>query len=229
MIYKIIISLFFLSVLFSQTDKFGSERIRMVRECVESRAINNQTVLNSMRIVQRHLFVPEKYIDDAYDGGPLPIGYGQTISAAYIVGLMTDLLKLKPGSKVLEIGTGSGYQAAVLSIIVDTVYTIEIIPELAVSAKKRLKKLGYKNVIVKNTDGYFGWQEEAPFDAIIVTAAAEYIPPPLIRQLKENGRMVIPVGRPFFVQSLMFVEKREGKIYTNSIIPVKFVPFTRND
>lgn len=229
MISKVIISLFFLSVAFSQTDPYGAERIKMVRDYVESRAITNPTVLNAMKIVKRHLFVPEQYIKNAYDGDPLPIGYGQTISAAYIVGLMTDLLRLKPESKVLEIGTGSGYQAAVLSLIVDTVYTMEIIPELALSAEQRLKDLGHNNIKVKTGDGYFGWRDEAPFDAIIVTAAAEYIPPPLIRQLKENGIMVIPVGRPFFIQTLMFVEKRNGKIYTNSIIPVKFVPFTRGE
>lgn len=216
------------SFLFSQEDNFGAQRIKMVREKVEERGVKDKKVLDAMKIVKRHLFVSNEHIGNAYDGSPLPIGYGQTISAAYIVGLMTELLQLKEDYKVLEIGTGSGYQAAVLSVLVDTVYTFEIVPELAVSSKQRLKKLGYDNVVVIQDDGFYGLRKKAPFDAIIVTAAAEYIPPPLIRQLKEGGIMVIPVGRPYFTQMLMLVEKRNNKIYTKSIIPVIFVPFTRS-
>jgi protein-L-isoaspartate(D-aspartate) O-methyltransferase len=180
-----------------------------------------------MRSVPRHLFVPPSWIDDAYDDRPLPIGYGQTISQPYIVAYMTELVKPRRGQRVLEIGTGSGYQAAVLAAIVDSVFTIEIITELAKPGAERLKTLGYKNVVVKNADGYFGWEHKAPFDAIVVTAAAEYIPPPLIAQLKDGGAMVIPVGTPFLVQTLMLVEKRGNKTTTRSLIPVRFVPLTR--
>jgi protein-L-isoaspartate(D-aspartate) O-methyltransferase len=166
-------------------------------------------------------------VNDAYDDRPLPIGYGQTISQPYIVAYMTELVKPQADHRVLEIGTGSGYQAAVLAGIVDTVYTIEIITELEIVAAERLKKLGHKNVKVKNADGYYGWEEYSPFDAIVVTAAAEYIPPPLIAQLKDGGTMVIPVGSPFFVQTLMLVEKQGEEITTESLIPVRFVPFKR--
>jgi len=180
-----------------------------------------------MEAVPRHLFVPEEYQDRAYDDGPLPIGYGQTISQPYIVAYMTELLNVGPDDVVLEIGTGSGYQAAVLSRIVKKVYTVEIIEELGLAAKERLKALNYDNVEVKIGDGYYGWEEHAPYDGIIVTAASEYIPPPLIQQLKDKGRMIIPVGSPFSVQNLMLVEKSGDKIKTKSLIPVRFVPLTR--
>jgi len=168
-------------------------------------------------------------IDRAYNDGPLPIGYGQTISQPYIVAYMTEAIDPKPGQKVLEIGTGSGYQAAVLAEIVDSVYTIEIITELYKSSEKRLSELGYKNVLCRNADGYYGWKKFAPFDAIIVTAAAEHIPPPLIEQLKDGGKMIIPVGSPFLNQTLILVEKSGEEITTTSLLPVRFVPFTRGD
>jgi protein-L-isoaspartate(D-aspartate) O-methyltransferase len=180
-----------------------------------------------MRTVKRHLFVPEKSMANAYEDRPMPIGYGQTISQPFIVAYMTEVINPKPEFKVLEIGTGSGYQAAVLGEIVKEVYTIEIIPELGNSAAARLKSIGYKNINVKNADGYYGWKEHGPYDAIIVTAAAEFVPPPLIEQLKDGGKMVIPVGSPFFTQQLMLIEKRGKKITTKSLMPVVFVPFTR--
>jgi len=181
-----------------------------------------------MRKIPRHLFVPKGYERAAYEDRPLPIGEGQTISQPYIVAVMTETLRLKPGHKVLEIGAGSGYQAAVLARIVREVFTIEIVPELGNAARERLKTLGYRNVRVRVADGYDGWPEEAPFDAIVVTAAADHIPPPLIRQLRNGGRMVIPVGSPFFVQTLMLVEKDRGKVRTTSLMPVRFVPFRRS-
>ena len=181
-----------------------------------------------MRSVPRHLFVPEDRRRQAYEDHPLPIGYGQTISQPYIVAYMTELIEPRASHRVLEIGTGSGYQAAVLAEIVDSVYTIEIVPELAESAAERLDRLGYDNVRVRQADGYFGWEEHAPFDAIVVTAAAEHIPPPLVAQLKDGGRMVIPVGSPFRTQTLMLVEKgRRGRVTTKSLAPVRFVPFRR--
>jgi protein-L-isoaspartate(D-aspartate) O-methyltransferase len=187
----------------------------------------NQRVMDVIAKVPRHEFVPDEQDAYAYDNRPLPIGYGQTISQPYIVALMTDLLDVKPSDVVLEIGTGSGYQAAVLAGLVDKMYSIEIIEELGNEAKERLARLGYNNVEVKIGDGYHGWEEHAPFDGIIVTAAASHIPPPLIQQLKPGGRMVIPVGERFFVQYLMLVEKNEqGKLKTHNILPVAFVPFT---
>lgn len=210
---------------------FGQEKIKrekMVSQQMELRGITDKSTLNAMRTVKRHLFVPENLINYAYDDRPLPIGHGQTISQPYIVAFMTEVLKPKPNHKVLEIGTGSGYQAAVLAKIVDKVYTIEIIPELGKSASQRLKTLGYENVKTKTADGYYGWEEYAPFDAIIVTAASEIIPPPLIKQLKEGGKMIIPVGSPFFNQNLILVEKKDGKTTTKNLLPVRFVPFTRN-
>jgi protein-L-isoaspartate(D-aspartate) O-methyltransferase len=168
-------------------------------------------------------------MERAYDDSPLPIGYGQTISQPYIVAYMTAVINPEPGQKVLEIGTGSGYQAAVLAEIVDEVYTIEIITELYSSAKKRLDDLGYKNITCINADGYYGIKKAAPFDAIVVTAASEHIPPPLIEQLKDGGKMIIPVGSPFLNQTLILVEKNGEEIITTSLLPVRFVPFTRGN
>jgi len=201
----------------------------MVKEQIENRGIKNQSTLDAMKKVPRHKFVTLDMIDRAYNDGPLPIGYGQTISQPYIVAYMTEAIDPKPGQKVLEIGTGSGYQAAVLAEIVDSVYTIEIITELYKSSEKRLSELGYKNVLCRNADGYYGWKKFAPFDAIIVTAAAEHIPPPLIEQLKDGGKMIIPVGSQFLNQSLILVERNGEEITTTSLLPVRFVPFTRGD
>jgi protein-L-isoaspartate(D-aspartate) O-methyltransferase len=208
-------------------NDFTSLRQDMVKYQLENREIEDTATLRAMRKVERHLFVPEKYIGSAYDDGPVPIGYGQTISQPYIVAYMTEFIKPKRGDKILEIGTGSGYQAAVLAEITDSVYTIEIIRELGESASERLSKLGYKNVNMKIGDGFYGWQEHAPFDAIVVTAASEYIPPPLINQLKDGGKMMIPVGMPFQVQMLMAVEKKGEAITTENLIPVRFVPLRR--
>ena len=182
-----------------------------------------------MRTVERHLFVEPSLRSRAYDDNPLPIGYGQTISQPFIVAYMTSLLGLRPEHRVLEIGTGSGYQAAILSRIVDSVYTMEIVRELAASAKKRLQDLGYHNVEVVPGDGYYGLPGKAPFHAIVVTAAAEHIPPPLIEQLDEGGKMIIPVGSQFMVQNLILVEKKKGRITTTNLMPVRFVPFTREE
>ncbi len=212
---------------FAQDDKYSSERKTMVKQQIEYRGINNQPTLKAMTTVPRHKFVPPNLIERAYDDGPLPIGYGQTISQPYIVAFMTAAIDPKKEFKVLEIGTGSGYQAAVLSEIVSEVYTIEIITELYNSASERLSGLGYKNVTCKNADGYYGWKDFAPFDAIIVTAAAEYIPPPLIEQLKDGGKMIIPVGSPYLNQNLILIEKEGEDLTTTSLLPVRFVPFTR--
>ena len=184
-------------------------------------------VMAAMGKVPRHEYVPRRLRRNAYENRPLPIGYGQTISQPYIVAIMTDLLKLQPHHRVLEVGTGSGYQAAILAELVDTIYSIEIIKPLANKAAKRLKDLGYQNAHVRVGDGYYGWEEHAPFDAIVVTAAASHIPPPLIAQLKPGGRMMIPVGSRFLIQQLLLVEKgRTGKLTTDQILPVAFVPLT---
>jgi len=200
-------------------------RKKMIETQIEARGIKDKRVLEAMLKVERHKFVPESQKPFAYEDGPLPIGYGQTISQPYIVALMTELLELKGKEKVLEIGTGSGYQAAILAELAKEVYTIEIIEELAQQAEKRLSDLGYKNIKVKVGDGYLGWPEFSPFDAIIVTCAPEDIPPALIEQLKEGGKMVIPVGK--FFQELRLVTKKEGKVLIKNIIPVSFVPMIR--
>ena len=188
----------------------------------------NPEVLQVMRATPRHEFIPEDQRDLAYEDRPVPIGYGQTISQPFIVALMTDLLEVEPGDTVLEIGTGSGYQAAVLSPLVDEVRSIEIVPELGRRAAGVLDELDYNNVETKIADGYYGWPEAAPFDAIVVTAAASHIPPPLVEQLKVGGRMIIPVGGPFAAQQLMLVEKqKDGSVTTRQLLPVRFVPFTR--
>jgi protein-L-isoaspartate(D-aspartate) O-methyltransferase len=215
---------------------FASERRAMVDEItarvreigteIGQRAFDER-VLAVMAKVPRHAFVPAEQVRSAYRNRPLPIGHGQTISQPFIVALMTDLARVEPGHKVLEVGTGSGYQAAVMAHLAQAVYTIEIVEPLGRQATERLRSLGYDNVQVRLGDGYHGWEEHAPYDAILVTAAASHIPPPLIRQLKAGGRMVIPVGASFMVQQLMLVEKRlDGSISTRQIIPVAFVPLT---
>lgn len=187
-------------------------------------------VMDAMRLVPRHEFVEPEMRMFAYENGPLPIGRGQTISQPYIVALMTDLLEPKPGDVMLEVGTGSGYQAAVLAQVVRKVYTLEIIEQLAIRAKSRLSRLGYRNVEARVGDGYLGWQEQAPFDGIIVTAAAAHVPPALVEQLKPGARLVIPVGHPYMSQTLQVVEKGErGDITTRDILSVAFVPLTRED
>jgi protein-L-isoaspartate(D-aspartate) O-methyltransferase len=197
----------------------------MVRTQIQSRDVNDPGVLSAMGTVPRHMFVPERYRDKSYADHPLPIGLGQTISQPYIVAFMTELLQLGPEDKVFELGTGSGYQAAVASRVAGSVYTVEIYEELAEAARQRIESLGFSNVHAKQGDGYFGWEEEAPFDAIIVTAAADHIPPPLIKQLKPGGRLVIPLGSPFSIQQLVLVTKdMTGKIEERPIIAVRFVP-----
>jgi protein-L-isoaspartate(D-aspartate) O-methyltransferase len=200
----------------------------MVNKQIVARDIYDQKVLQAMRDVPRHMFVPKGHRRSAYKDSPLPIGYGQTISQPYIVAFMTELLKPEKDDVAFEVGTGSGYQAAVLSQIVKRVYTMEIIPPLGNAAEKRLKEVGYDNITVKVGDGYNGWEEYAPFDCIIVTAASDHIPPPLIKQLKNGGKMAIPVGTPFQVQSLMLIKKSEkGEIQIKNILPVRFVPLRR--
>jgi protein-L-isoaspartate(D-aspartate) O-methyltransferase len=208
----------------SKEDVYRLRREKMVADQIVARGVKGEKALWAMRAVPRHKFVSEDLINSAYEDRPLPIGLGQTISQPYIVALMTELLGVGEKDKVLEVGTGSGYQAAVLSGIVKEVYTIEIFEELGTSAGKRLENLGYDNVKVKVADGYYGWPEEAPFDAIIVTCAATHIPPPLIAQLKDGGTMCIPVGSVFWTQNLMLVKKAEGKITAKSVLPVRFVP-----
>jgi len=210
-----------------ESAAFRQAREQMVSRQLERRDISDPATLQAMRRVPRHDFVAESLVGDAYADRPLPIGHGQTISQPYIVAYMTQVVAPGPGKRVLEIGTGSGYQAAVLAATGAEVFSIEIIPELADSAAERLRRLGFETVRVKSGDGYFGWAEHAPFDAIVVTAAAEFIPPPLLTQLRDGGRMVIPVGTPFFVQTLMLVEKRGSEITTRSLMPVRFVPFRR--
>lgn len=211
----------------SGNQEFLTARRSMVEEQIVKRGVTDSTVIESMLSVPRHLFVPEKYVSNAYHDTPLPIGYGQTISQPYIVAYMTEILKVGREDIVLEVGTGSGYQAAVLSALVKKVYTIEIIPELALKAAHQLKKLNYKNVNVKNSDGYYGWPEHGPFDAVIVTAAAGHIPLPLVKQLKKGGRMIIPLGGPFMVQNLVLVTKdKAGNITTENVMYVRFVPLT---
>lgn len=189
--------------------------------------VKDQRVLEAMRRVLRHEFVPDSQKSHAYSDSPLPIGYDQTISQPYIVAYMTELLKPKKEHKVLEVGTGSGYQAAVLAELVHHVYTIEIIKELSESAKKRLKRLDYENVTVRFGDGYYGWEEHAPYDAILITAAPDHIPPPLVQQLKPGGVMCIPVGGRFQIQNLTLVQKTaDGSIKTKQTMPVRFVPLT---
>ena len=235
---SLLLSAFGVDLLQAQADERdrASEREEMVRTQIASarwsgaEAVSSDRVLGAMRATPRHRFVPMDLATHAYEDRPLPIGYGQTISQPYIVAKMTELLEPTKEKRVLEIGTGSGYQAAVLSPLVDHVYSIEIVEPLGKAAVERLAYLGYKNVDVRIGDGYYGWPEKAPFDCIMVTAAASHIPPPLVEQLKAGGRMVIPVGNPFQVQTLVLVIRgslgpRDVKLY--SLMPVDFVPLVR--
>ena len=200
--------------------------MEMVDAQIRRRGVTDQDVLDAMEAVPRHEFVPERYADQAYEDHPLPIGHGQTISQPYIVALMTELLELKTSDRVLEIGTGSGYQAAILAEIVAEVYTIEIVEPLALEAEQRLRRLAYPNIHTLHADGYFGWEEHAPFDAIIVTAAPDHIPQPLVQQLRDGGKLVIPVGPPGGYQTLWEVSKEGGEIIKRNVTGVLFVPLT---
>ncbi|MEJ5348592.1 MAG: protein-L-isoaspartate(D-aspartate) O-methyltransferase [Desulfosoma sp.] len=221
-----------------EDPKYREKREAMLRVVLADMAATAQetgretlslNVLEAMRRVPRHLFVPLHLVNDAYENRPLPIGFGQTISQPFIVALMTELLDLPKDARVLEIGTGSGYQAAVLAQVAKEVYSVEILPELAQGAETRLKNLGYVNVHVKTGDGYFGWKEHAPFDGIMVTAAAPHIPPPLMQQLKPGGKLVLPVGPPFLTQYLTVVHKaQDGTATTKQVLPVAFVPLVRS-
>src|SRR3954465_10727577 len=205
---------------------FAAQRQRMVEQQLKARGIKDERVLTAMAKVPREEFIPADARADAYEDGPLPIGYDQTISQPYIVAFMTEQLRLKPSDHVLEIGSGSGYQAAILAELVAEVYTIEIVEPLAKSAEATLQRLGYRNVHIKMGDGYKGWPEQAPFDAIIVTCAPEKVPQPLIDQLKDSGRMVIPVGERF-AQQLYLLEKKNGQLKESATLPVRFVPMLR--
>jgi protein-L-isoaspartate(D-aspartate) O-methyltransferase len=228
--------LFFSFAFPSQGGEFDAARHKMVEEVAldaaeasaySGRAALSPNVIAAMEKVERHRFIPDALARVAYLNRPLPIGYGQTISQPFIVALMTDLMQVKAGDRVLEIGTGSGYQAAVLAEIASSVYSIEIIEPLGKEAGDRLNSLGYRNVKTRVGDGYYGWPEAAPFDAIIVTAAASHVPPPLLKQLKIGGRIVIPLGTQFMTQFVMLVEKQQdGSVTTRQILPVAFVPLT---
>jgi len=207
-------------------DPYRPLREAMVEEQIAQRGVTDPAVLDVMRRVPRHRFVPPQYLDAAYGDHPLPIGLGQTISQPYIVALMTEALRVGPGARVLEIGTGSGYQAAVLAELGVEVYTVEIIGELADRAAARLAELGYGQVKVLTADGYFGWPEHAPYDAIIVTAAPDHLPQPLVGQLKDGGRLVIPIGPTGSYQTLWLFEKRGGELQATNLGDVRFVPLT---
>jgi protein-L-isoaspartate(D-aspartate) O-methyltransferase len=213
-------------VLNSGEDRYTQKRYEMVQNQLASRDITEQRVLDAMKTVPRHLFVDPQYRRQAYADHPLPIDEGQTISQPYIVALMTQYIDLKRGEEVLEVGTGSGYQAAVLAQLTDKVYSIEIKENLAKKASATLMSLGYSSIQVKYGDGYFGWEEHAPFDAIIVTCAANHIPPPLLNQLKEGGRLIIPLGSTLYYQTLALVTKVKGKPEVKHFLGVRFVPMT---
>ncbi|WP_280155308.1 protein-L-isoaspartate(D-aspartate) O-methyltransferase [Piscinibacter sp. XHJ-5] len=221
----------FTGALRAAADDFAAKRRRMIDDIAimarDTRTPIAERVMSVLATLPRHEFVPPEQVGNAYQNRPLPIGHGQTISQPYIVALMTDLAKLEPDHQVLEVGTGSGYQAAVAGRLARAVYTIEIVEPLGQQAMQRLQRLRHDNVHVRLGDGYHGWEEHAPYDAVLVTAAASHVPPPLVRQLKPGGRMVIPVGAPFMVQQLMLVEKRaDGGVSTRQILPVAFVPLT---
>jgi protein-L-isoaspartate(D-aspartate) O-methyltransferase len=227
--YLLIILVFFpLLAYLPQSDKYISQREKMVEEQISARGISDERILRAFTKVPRHLFVPKDMQKHAYADSPLPIGNGQTISQPYIVALMTQLANPEIGKRALEIGTGSGYQAAVLAELVDSVFTIEIVPELAKQASDLLKTLGYNNVVTRYGDGYAGWPEFSPYDIIIVTAAPEEIPQPLIDQLAENGRLIIPVGSVHSFQDLILIQKKNNKITRRRIASVRFVPFLRS-
>ena len=223
--------LFFLlfSISCTQNDpNFDHLRKLMIKNQLQSRGIRDDAVLKVMRSVERHNFVPENYRDRAYSDGPLPIGHGQTISQPYIVAFMTEQLQVSSQHKVLEIGTGSGYQAAILGELAKHVFTIEIIPELAEGAKNILNHLSYKNITVRAGDGYKGWPEEAPFERIMVTAAPAEVPQTIVDQLAPGGRMILPVGAQFLVQYLWVIEKDDqGTVTKEKILPVRFVPMVK--
>ena len=211
-----------------QRDAFRQTRLAMVAEQIAARGVKDPRVLDAMRAVPRHEFVPETSRDGAYLDSPLPIGHGQTISQPYIVALMTELARPSPTDRVLEVGTGSGYQAAVISRLVARVFSVELVDPLAQSAAAALRRLGYANVTVRSGDGYLGWPDEAPFDIILVTAAPEAVPPALLAQLKPGGRLVVPVGGVWDVQDLQLIEKDSaGRVSTRSVIPVRFVPMVK--
>jgi protein-L-isoaspartate(D-aspartate) O-methyltransferase len=213
-----------LPVAAQEPERYREQRERMVA-LIERYGVRDAATLRAMRSVPRHEFVPQEHRRRAYGDHPLPIGYGQTISQPYIVAYMTEVLQLRPGMRVLEVGTGSGYQAAVLAALDVEVYTMEIYGALAASARSRLERLGYGNATVRHADGHYGWPDVAPFDAVIVTAAAGYIPPALVEQLQPGGRMVIPVGSVYGVQNLILVEKdAAGEVTTRNLLPVRFVP-----
>lgn len=207
-------------------DPTFADREMMVKVQIEGRGVRNPEVLAAMMSVPRHEFVPDQYLSQSYADHPLPIGYGQTISQPYIVALMTEYLGLEKGDRVLEIGTGSGYQAAILAELETMVYTVEIIPELTSSAEERLLNLGFNNIEIMNADGYLGWEEYAPFDAVIVTAAPDHLPQPLIQQLAEGGRLIIPIGPIGAVQTLWLFENIDGELLALNLGPVSFVPLT---
>jgi protein-L-isoaspartate(D-aspartate) O-methyltransferase len=209
-------------------DPLARARLAMVTGQIAARGVKDPRVLDAMRAVPRHEFVPATLREDAYGDSPLPIGHGQTISQPYIVALMTELARPSPSDRVLEVGTGSGYQAAVLSQLVARVFSIELVDPLAQSAASTLRRLGYANVTVRSGDGYLGWPDEAPFDIIVVTAAPEEVPAALLAQLKPGGRLIVPVGRVWDVQDLQLIEKdASGRVTTRSIIPVRFVPLVK--
>ena len=212
---------------YGQNARYTAARNEMVDRQISSRGIHNELLLKAMKRVPRHLFVPEEYRSEAYGDFPLPIGYDQTISQPYIVAFMTDAVRPDKTKKVLEIGTGSGYQAAILAELSDSVFTVEIIPQLAYESEERLKDLGYSNIKVRSGDGYEGWTLHSPFDCIVVTAAATEVPQPLIDQLADNGRLVIPVGGPYESQDLVLIVKKHGKTERKNLLPVRFVPFRR--
>ena len=222
----VLFSIIFISSCMSQVkdpSQFERARLSMVKDQIELRGVTDRKVLEAMRKVERHRFVPDEYLAEAYEDYPLPIGEGQTISQPYIVAFMTEALELNEHDRVLEIGTGSGYQAAVIAEICDSVFTIEIFESLAFRADLLLRELGYGNVMVKAGDGYLGWEEHAPYDAIIVTCSPTQIPEKLEEQLAEGGWMIIPVGQSYS-QELILIEKKNGRLTRKNVLPVRFVP-----